>query len=186
MVSPRRHRPALLQRRTNNARNNDVRPWRRTGRRAARTRPSRVRPTRSSACRRRASADRICGPIAVRTRSTGRSRWATSTSASSKRSARTSPRSAPTSSWWARSSHLTTPARSAKPVTRRRVSTARSSAPQVARKPSGCGSRWPTAPWSPPRRFPPPISCRISWRPQTCWERVGLEPLPPKPDLARQ
>ena len=75
--------------------------------------------------------------------------------------------------------------RSAAPAIRRRASTARSSAPQAAHKLSGCGSRWPTALWSPLRRFPQLISCRISWRPPTCWVRAGSGPLPPKPGPAR-
>ena len=48
-------------------------------------------------------AARTCGPTAGSNRSTGRPRWATSTSASSRRSAARSPTSSPASSWSARS-----------------------------------------------------------------------------------
>ena len=62
-------------------------------------------------------------PVALprhREPSTGRHRWATSTSASSRRSAATSTTSSPASSSSARSSPPTTPARSAGPATRPR------------------------------------------------------------------
>ena len=79
------------------------------------------------------------GPVALprhRHRSASPSRWATSTSASSKRSAPRSPRSSPASSWSARSSPPTTPARSAGPATRPPASTASPSAPRAAPRPS--------------------------------------------------
>ena len=71
-------------------------------------------------CPRPASAARTCGPTAASSPSTGRPRWATSTSASSRRSAATSAPSSPASSSSARSSPPTTPARSAGPATRAR------------------------------------------------------------------
>ena len=46
---------------------------------------------------------------------------------------------------------------------------------------SGCGCRWPTAPWSPPRRCPPTIWSRTSWPPPTCSAPAGSPPSPPKP-----
>ena len=72
------------------------------------------------------------GPVALPRRRAGRPsprRWATSTSASSRRSAPRSPRSGRASSWSARSSPPTTPARSAGPATRPPASTARAPAP---------------------------------------------------------
>ena len=66
---------------------------------------------------------------------------------------RRSPRSGRASSWSGRSSPPTTPARSAGPATRPPASTV-SLAPRTAPRRSGCGSRWPTAPWSPPPSVP--------------------------------
>ena len=60
----------------------------------------------------------------------------------------------------ARSSPPTTPARSAGPATRPPASTGERIGRGAAPRPSTCGSRWPTAPWSPPRTSRPPTSSR--------------------------
>ena len=96
------------------------------------TRPSSSRPTRSSGCRRPASAGRTCGRTGASTSSASRDRWATSTPASSRRSAPTSPPSGRASSSSGRSSPPTTPARSAGPATRPPASTARPFGPTGA------------------------------------------------------
>ena len=62
---------------------------------------------------------------------------------------------------------------------------ARSSAPQAAHKPSACGSRLPTAPWSPPPRSRPPTSSRTSWPPPMFSAPAGSAPSPPRSGPAR-
>ena len=124
-----------------------------SGWKSATTPRSSNRPTPSSGCPRPACAARTCGPTAGSKRSTGRPRWAMSTSASSRRSAARSARSGPASSWSARSGPPTTPASSARPATRAPVSSGCSWAPS-ARKQSWLASRSPTAPSSPPRTLP--------------------------------
>ena len=62
--------------------------------------------------------------------------------------------SSPASSWSARSSPPTTPARSARPATRAAVSTASSWARSATQARVAARSRSPTAPWSPPQTCP--------------------------------
>src|SRR5215203_5869088 len=68
------------------------------------------------------------------------------------------------SSWSARSGPPTTPARSAAPATRAPASTGYPWAPSAPRL-TGCASRSPTAPSSPPPISPPTTSSRACCRP---------------------
>src|SRR6201996_2218817 len=83
----------------------------------------------SSACPPAACAGRTCGPTAVSRPSTGRPRWDTSTSASSRRPAGRSGPSSQVTSSSAPSWPPTTPARSARPATRAAARTSSPSAP---------------------------------------------------------
>src|SRR5215213_10244863 len=52
-------------------------------------------------------------------------------------------------------------------------------------QPSTCGSRWPTAPWSPPRTCPLTTSSRACWPLPTCSAPVGSVRWRPRPAPAR-
>ena len=156
-----------------------------SGSRTGRSRRSSRPPMRSSASRRAASADRTCGPTGESNRWTSRGGWDTSTPASSSRSDPRSPLLSPGSSWSDRSSPPTTPARSAAPATTPPASIVRPP-PRTAPRPSGCGSRWPTAPWSPPPISRPTTWSRACWPRPMCWAPAGSAPSPPRPARARR
>ena len=137
----------------------------------------------------RLSATCVCGsdlwPYRGVEASTGRRRWATSTSASSRKSAATSRPSGRASSWSARSGPPTTPARSARPATRAPASSASPWAPSAPRPstlrvPLADGTLVAT-PDLPVRR-PGPAACSP---PPTCWAPAGSPPSPPRPARAR-
>ena len=55
----------------------------------------------------------------------------------------------------------------------------------TGRRRSTCGSRWPTAPWSPPLRYLPMTFSPACCQRPTSWAPVGSEPSPPRCSLAR-
>ena len=135
--------------------------------------PCSTPPTRSSRSSPPASAGRTCGRTAVRTSPPSRGRWATSTSASSRRSARdvTHHQARPVRRRLVlrlRQHLRDLPGRVPDPVRAPRSAWARRRAGRVR-----CASRWPTAPWSPRPACRPTTWSRPCSRPPTCWAPAG-------------